>query len=350
MLIENRDYIDDLEYINSLDGIEKLDGSTVFITGATGMIGSVLADALMYRNEKHGSGITVLALARNARRAKARFEKYSDDPNFKFIEGDINNPLEFHEKFDYMFHCASNTHPRDYAADPIGTVLTGVVGTKNSLDYANLCGAKRSVFLSSVEIYGENRGDTDKFSESYLGYIDCNTLRAGYPEGKRAGEALCQAYIEKYGMDIVIPRICRVYGPSMLKTDSKALAQFIKKAAAYEDIVLKSEGTQLFSYCYAADVVYGLLFLLLKGEKGQSYNIADERSDIRLKDLAAILAENAGKKVVFELPDEQERKGYSKATKALLDSAKINAMGFKARFDIKSGLERTLKILREEGV
>ena len=69
MLIENRDYIDDLEYINSLEGIEKLDGSTVFITGATGMIGSVLADALMYRNEKHGSGITVLALARNARLA-----------------------------------------------------------------------------------------------------------------------------------------------------------------------------------------------------------------------------------------------------------------------------------------
>lgn len=348
MLTENKNYINDLEYINTLEGLERLDGSTVFVTGATGMIGSVLCDALMYRNEKFGSDIKILALARNAERAKKRFEKYSDSKNFKFIEGDINKPLEFHEKFDYMFHCASNTHPRDYAADPIGTVLTGVVGTKNALDYAVLCGAKRSVFLSSVEIYGENRGDTDKFSEDYLGYIDCNTLRAGYPEGKRAGEALCQAYIEKYGMDIVIPRICRVYGPSMLKTDSKALAQFIKKAAAYEDIVLKSEGTQLFSYCYAADVVFGLLLLLLKGEKGGSYNIADPRSDIRLKDLAAILAENAGKKVVFELPDEQERKGYSKATKALLDPSKINALGFKARFSVAEGLERTLEILREE--
>lgn len=348
MLTENKNYIDDLEYINTLEGLERLDGSTVFVTGATGMIGSVLCDALMYRNEKLGSDIKILALARNAERAKKRFEKYSDSKNFKFIEGDINKPLEFHEKFDYMFHCASNTHPRDYAADPIGTVLTGVVGTKNALDYAVLCGAKRSVFLSSVEIYGENRGDTDKFSEDYLGYIDCNTLRAGYPEGKRAGEALCQAYIEKYGMDIVIPRICRVYGPSMLKTDSKALAQFIKKAAAYEDIVLKSEGTQFFSYCYAADVVFGLLLLLLKGEKGGSYNIADPRSDIRLKDLAAILAENAGKKVVFELPDEQERKGYSKATKALLNPSKINALGFKARFSVAEGLERTLEILREE--
>lgn len=348
MLIENKDYIEDLEYINTLEGLERLDGSTVFVTGATGMIGSVLCDALMYRNEKYGSGIKILALARNAERAKARFEKYSDDPRFVFIEGDINKPLGFHEKFDYMFHCASNTHPKDYAADPIGTVLTGVIGTKNALDYAQLCGAKRSVFLSSVEIYGENRGDTERFSENYLGYIDCNTLRAGYPEGKRAGEALCQAYIEKYGMDIVIPRICRVYGPSMLSTDSKALAQFIKKAAAYEDIVLKSEGTQLFSYCYTADVVFALFLLLLRGEKGQCYNIADSRSDIRLKDLAAILAKEAGKQVVFELPDEQERKGYSKATQALLDPARINRLGFAPKYDIKSGLEKTLKILREE--
>ena len=94
--------------------------------------------------------------------------------------------------------------------------------------------------------------------------------------------------------------------------------------------------------------MFGLLLLLLKGEKGGSYNIADPRSDIRLKDLAAILAENAGKKVVFELPDEQERKGYSKATKALLDPSKINALGFKARFSVAEGLERTLEILREE--
>ena len=112
--------------------------------------------------------------------------------------------------------------------------------------------------------------------------------------------------------------------------------------------MLKSEGTQLFSYCYAADVVAALLFLLINGEKGESYNIADERSDIRLKDLAAILAETAGKNVVFELPDEQERKGYSKATKALLDPSKINALGWKPRYDIREGIAKTVKILREE--
>ena len=148
------------------------------------MIGSVLCDALMYRNEKLGSDIKILALCEKRRAGKKRFEKYSDSKNFKFIEGDINKPLEFHEKFDYMFHCASNTHPRDYAADPIGTVLTGVVGTKNALDYAVLCGAKRSVFCRASKYTAKTGGDTDKFSEDYLGYIDCNTPACGLSRGQ----------------------------------------------------------------------------------------------------------------------------------------------------------------------
>ncbi len=349
MLIENKLYKEDIERINSLDiDYEKLNGSSIFITGATGMIGSVLVDALMYRNLKFNADIKIYALARNIDRAKERFSVYSNIPNFKFIKGDINFPIENIPEFDYMFHCASNTHPKDYAADPIGTIMTSVIGTKNFLDYAKNSHAKRAVFLSSVEIYGENRGDTERFSENDLGYIDCNTLRAGYPEGKRAGEALCQAYIEKYGMDVVIPRICRVYGPSMLKTDSKALAQFIKKAVAGENIVLKSEGTQYYSYCYAADVVSALLFLLINGKNGESYNIADPKSDIRLKDLAELLAKSAGTEVVFELPDESERKGYSKATKALLDPKKLNSIGWRPFYNINEGLERTVKVLRED--
>ena len=349
MLIDNRLYLDDLACINDDSELEKLNGSVVFITGATGMIGSVLVDALMYRNKTHNADITVFAMARNAARAHERFAAYDGDLHFRFIRGDINRPLPENMAFDYLFHCASNTHPKDYAADPVGTVMTNITGTQNALESARSAGAKRSVFLSSVEIYGENRGDTERFSESYLGYIDCNTLRAGYPEGKRAGEALCQAYTEKYGMDIVIPRVCRVYGASMLETDSKALAQFIKKAVAGEDIVLKSEGTQFYSYCYVADVVRALLFLLLHGKSGQCYNIADPDSDIRLRELAAFLAKKAGKSVVFELPDEQERKGYSTATKALLDAGKLRSLGWQAKYGIEAGLARTVDILKEHG-
>ena len=155
-----------------------------------------------------------------------------------------------------------------YASDPVGTVATNIIGTNNLLKFAAETGCERFVFLSSVEIYGENRGDTEYFTEDYLGYIDCNTLRAGYPESKRCGEALCQAYIRKENMDIVIPRLARSYGPTMLRSDTKAISQFIGNGVRKENIVLKSAGTQLYSYTYVSDAVSGVLYCLLRGECG----------------------------------------------------------------------------------
>jgi nucleoside-diphosphate-sugar epimerase len=131
----------------------------------------------------------------------------------------------------------------------------------------------------------------------------------------------------------------------MNMSDTKAVSQFIKKGIAGEDIVLKSEGTQYYSYTYVADAVSGLLTALFDGENGEAYNIAEESGDIMLKDLAAIIAGINGKQVVFELPDAVEAAGYSKATKARLNGAKLMALGWKPRYDIKSGMERTIKIL-----
>ena len=195
-------------------------------------------------------------------------------------------------------------------------------------------------------MYGENRGDAELFDEDYCGYINCNTLRAGYPESKRCGEALCQAYKSQKGLDVCVARLTRSYGPTMIMSDTKAVSQFIKKGVAGEDIVLKSEGTQYYSYTYTADAASGLLWILLAGESGEAYNIADISGDITLKDLASIIAEMNGKKVVFELPDAVEAAGYSRATKARLDGSKIRALGWKPMYNIKTGMERTVKILR----
>ena len=131
----------------------------------------------------------------------------------------------------------------------------------------------------------------------------------------------------------------------MLMSDTKAISQFIRKGIAGEDIILKSAGTQFYSYTYVADAVSGLITVLLRGESGEAYNIADEASDISLRDLAALIAENAGSKVVFEIPDAVEAQGYSKATKARLDGAKLRELGWKPVYDIRSGIRRTLEIL-----
>ena len=347
---ENQLYIEDIKKAAALDlPWDKLQNKSVLISGASGLVGSCFVDLIMERNRSQAMNCTIYALGRNAQKARDRFGYCQDSGLFHFIAADINKPLirEDIGKVDYVLHLASNTHPVAYATDPIGTVTTNIIGTYNMLDFAVAHQAERVAFASSNEIYGENRGDVEKFDEDYCGYINSNTLRAGYPESKRCGEALCQAYIRQKGLDVVIPRLTRSYGPTMLMSDTKAISQFIRKGIAGEDIVLKSEGTQYYSYTYVVDAVTGLLTVLLKGECGEAYNISDDASDIMLKDLAAIIADQAGRKVVFELPDAVEAAGFSKATKARLDSTRINnRLGWKAAYEIKEGLGRTIEILK----
>lgn len=328
---------------------EKLRNKSVMLSGATGLLGSFFVDVIFEKNSEEELNCTVYVLGRHEKKAKERFSKHVESMLFKFIPYDVKSPFIRDDigTIDYVLHLASNTHPIQYSTDPIGTITTNVIGLQNMLEFAVKHNTARFAFASSNEIYGENRGDVELFDEHYCGYIDSNTIRAGYPESKRCGEALCQAYRVQNGLNIVIPRFTRSYGPTMLMSDTKAISQFIKKGISDEDIVLKSPGLQYYSYTYVADAVYGLLTVLLKGENGEAYNIADEASDIMLKDLATIISRINGKKVVFEIADEIEAMGYSKATKARLDGSKLKALGWKPFFDINSGIVRTINILKQ---
>ncbi|OOM80321.1 NAD-dependent epimerase/dehydratase family protein [Clostridium sp. BL-8] len=349
-LIDNGLYNEDIKYVATLSyPWEMIKNKIIMVSGANGMIGSFLIDVLMYRNKEYCDNCSIVALGRDMDKAKDRFGYCWNDDKFSFIVQDINKHFknENLEDIDFIIHAASNTHPVAYATDPIGTVTTNIIGTYNLLKFASTHRTERFIFTSSVEVYGENRGDVERFTEDYCGYIDCNTLRAGYSESKRAGEALCQAFIKQHELDIVISRLSRTYGPTMLKSDTKAISQFIKKGIAKEDIVLKSEGTQFYSYSYVADAVSGILAALFNGKRGEAYNISDKGSDISLCDLAQLIADYVGKKVVFEMPDTTERAGYSKATKAVLNSGKLQKIGWKAKYSIKQGIERTIDLLSE---
>ena len=336
------------DYLSSSLDLSALRGSRVFVAGASGMIGRVLVDIFMELNETDALNLYVCACGRNEVNLKAEFAEFFGDQNFSAFAHDVNKPLPDCGRFDFIIHAASNTHPVQYSSDPIGTITANVLGTMNLLDYAAARGIKRFVFLSSVEIYGEAREGQESFKESDLGWIDCNTVRAGYPEGKRVGEALCQAYGQKFGLDFVIPRVCRVYGPTMKSDDSKALSQFIKKASADQDIVLKSDGSQFYSYIDVFDAATAILTILLKGRRGEAYNVSSKKSDITLKALSQKLATLAGTKVVFEIPSETEKRGFSKATRAILDNTKLLELGWKELYDIDQGLKFTLDAMREK--
>lgn len=350
-LLNNTAYIALLrKLIEDFPSWEKIEGKGILISGASGMLGSLLIDVLMLRNEsvsldQHNR---IFATSRGAMAAEKRFAQWMDKEEFRFFAQDITEPLDnFTEKPELLIHAASTTHPAQYAGEPINTILANILGTKNMLEVAARVPNSRILLMSSVEIYGENRGDVDYFDEGYCGYINCNTLRAGYPEAKRVSETLCQAYINEKNVDAVIIRLPRCYGPTMKMSDTKAISQFIKKGLAGEDIVLKSEGNQFYSYAFAADAVLGMLHVLANGVCGEAYDLADRTSDITLKNLANFVAKTVGSKVVFELPDASEQAGYSTATRAVMTGEKLKHLGWNAQYDIESGIKLTIEVLRD---
>ena len=319
---------------------EKLVGKKFVISGGSGMILSYMIDVILTYNHMANGKIRIISIGRNEKTFAERFAHwYRMDSLLSFVNGDVSCPLNKERNLgeaDFVIHGASTTHPKDYMQYPVETIMTNVMGTKNMLELA--CSKKKSRFLlmSSVEIYGDD-----------CGYINCNTLRAGYPEGKRVSEALCQAYRTERKVEAVILRIPRSYGPTLRKTDSKALSQFLKNCLKGEDIVLKSKGDQLFSYAYVADVVQGILLTLTRGIDGEAYNLSNPTSDIRLRDLAVLMANYSGTKVVFDLPDEQEKKGFSASSIALINADKLRGIGWKPMYSIEAGTQETISILKE---
>jgi len=350
MMIHNKEYIKILENLISYteNFKEQYFNKTFLITGATGLIGTLLVDFLMYLNKIKGAHIRVVALGRDLKKGQRRFSGYFNDDNFIFEEHDLMFPISFKYDVDFVIHAASNTHPIAYSTDPLGTVMINVQGTSHVLDYVKDHPSCKVVYLSTVEIYGENRGDVEAFDENYCGYINCNTLRANYPESKRLCESLCQSYRELYDLQVFIIRLCRVYGPTVLNTDSKASSQFLRNALDGEDIVLKSKGDQCYSYIYVADVITAIFTILFKGNVGEAYNVSDDRSNVKLSYLAELIAKSVSRKVVFDLPDISESKGFSVVTKAVLDSYKLRKLGWKPIYTLENGIQQTINILRDE--
>lgn len=332
-------YQEDLENVLSIKGLDSLKGKSILVTGASGLIGVHLIDALMLWGD-----VKVYAVGRNKSKAAVRLGEYYNSPNFAFIEQDVCQTFPEDLQTDYIIPLASNTHPMAYSNYPVETIMTNVKGAEHALELARRCKAE-VVYPSSVEVYG-NSESPNLITEDYTGNLNLSTARACYTESKRVCEAMCQSYLAEYSVETKIVRLSRVFGPTMLESDSKASSQFIKKAILGEDIVLKSKGDQFFSYIYVTDAVAAMLYVLVYGVKGEAYNISSESCNIHLRDFAKICAEYNGKTVVYELPSMVETRGYSVAANAVLDNGKLKALGFTPRCRMKEAIEKTITLLK----
>ncbi len=339
-------YVEDLSIINEFAYLLK--NSSILITGATGLIGSFLVDALLYNNEVNKTKIEITGTGRSKERLNKRFSQCGSCKEYlNLVARNATEVIPDDEKYDYIIHLASNADPKNYSLYPAETIITNVLGTLRVLDYAVKHPNVKILYASSYEVYGEIPRK-EKLSESDFGEIDFNSIRSGYPESKRVSELLIRSFVDEYSIDAKVARLSSVYGPTMTDSDDKAVAQFIRKAVNSEDIVLKSAGTQKRSYTYVADAVSGILTILCNGETGEAYNVANKFATTSIAELAEITANVAGTKVVYERSSEIERKGYSKTQDSILDTEKLIGLGFSSKYGVREGIERTIRILCNE--
>lgn len=316
---------------------EKLSGANILVTGATGLIGGCLVEALMMNQNR---GCQVYASGRNEERARSRFKDFTDNPAFHFVKYDVMLPLQSDVRFDYIIHAASNASPNFFAKSPVEVIKSNIDGVAHLMDYGLNHGMKRFLYVSSGEVYGE--GDGRVFTEDYSGYVDCAKPRSCYPSSKRAAETLCVSYAAEYGADVVIARPCHTYGPYFTEQDNRVYAQFIRNVLRGEDIVMKSTGEQFRSWCYVVDCVSALLHILLKGTNGEAYNIADAESNISIRELAETIATIGGKKVVIDVPNADEKRGFNPVSKSVFSTEKLESLGWFSQTTISIGLKKSI--------
>lgn len=321
---------------------ENLSHNNILVTGATGLIGGCLVETLMMNPRRN---YQVYASGRNEERARLRFKHFAGDAAFHFIRYDVLAPLESSVQFDFIIHAASYASPNFFVQRPVEVIKSNIDGVANLMDYGLKHGMKRLLYVSSGEIYGE--GDGRVFTEDYSGYVNPMSSRSCYPSSKRAAETLCVSYAAEYGVDVVVARPCHVYGPHFTEQDNRVFAQFIRNVLRGEDIVMKSTGEQYRSWCYVVDCVSALLFVLLKGQNGEAYNIADISSNLTIHDIAELIAEIGEQKVVVNEYAPGEKHGFNPVTRSIFSTEKLCKLGWKPKIDIETGIMHTIRALKD---
>lgn len=324
-------------FVFSFELSEFLNGSKILVTGATGLIGSTLVRCLLALNK----GIQITCPIRNLKKAKAI---YGDDvQSIRFIECDLVaylNSLTEKDDFKYIVHCASPTVGRYMTEHPVETYMLAIDSTRAILEYAR---KKQTdiVYVSSLEYYGQNFDDM-LITEDMQGYVNNTDPRSSYPLGKRAAEYLCVAYAKQFDVNAKVARLTQTFGAGVSVDDNRVFAQFARSVIEGTNIVMHTKGESAKPYCYTTDCVSAILYILIRGEKGEAYNVANEETYISIKDMADFLCAhfNPQLKVVVE---EHPEMGYAPVTKLNLSAEKLKSLGWSPRYGLYDMFDRLIK-------
>ncbi len=342
---------EDMEAIaNSNLPIEQLTGKTVFITGATGLIGSQVVKALACINRLKSLNMKIIAYVRNEEKAKSVFGDLLDREDVCIRIGDVNSPVAIEDDVDYIIHGASATSSKYFVNNPVETIKTAIDGTTNILEFARTKKVAGMVYLSSLEVYGTPAPESGLISEKDYGYIDPMSVRSSYSEGKRMVECLCVSYAKEYEVPVKVARLSQTFGAGVEYNDGRVFAEFGRCAMEKKDIVLHTAGNTVRSYCYTKDAVSAILFILLKGEEGEAYNVTNMDTAISIRDMAELVCSinpDAGIKVTIDMPQDISSFGYNPEMVIRLDSSRLNELGWKASVDLPGMFTRMRKSIEE---
>ena len=335
-------YISDLKnQVNRID-IDKLNNKSILVTGARGLICSYLIDMLIYADMYLGKNIKIYAMARNLEKLNDRFNYFCKNELFVPVIQDVCEKSNL-DNVDFIIHGASNANPKLYVEDPIGTMNANYLGMMNLLDLAEKCNSK-ILYISSGDVYGENVIDKEYLCENDYGYVDLLNVRSSYASSKRAAETLCVSYASQKKVDVSIVRPAHIYGPTFTAGDSRAVSDFIRNVKNDNDIVMKSDGSSVRSYCYVGDAAVGIFKVLLFGKSAEAYNISNTNEIISIKELATTIARIANKSLIVELPTDYVSKQIDTNVKIIkMSSNKLEELGWKPEINIEKGIEISIK-------
>ena len=343
-LYDSQTYIKDLDLVidKNQDVLKKLCGAKILITGASGLVCSPVVDLLLRSNKRLGTDISLYLAGRSEERMQKRFP----DKNFVFVPYDATERNQFDFQVDYIIHGASNSGPKDITAHCIETMLDNFNGMYELLEYASREKVKNTLYISSSEVYGR-KNRIDPFKEDEYGWVDILSSRSSYPSSKRAAETLCTCFSDEKDIKTTIVRPGHIYGPTARRNDSHLSAVFSFNAADGKNLIMKSTGEQIRSWCYCLDSASAILTVLAKGQNVNAYNISNPSSVTSIKEMAELLAKRAGVKLIIDAPNAEEKKAFNPMQNSSLNSEKLMRLGWQGLFDAKAGFEHTVRIIRE---